>query len=215
MKSILLPGEKKQLLTGSAGPLEMLRYEVPTPRALAIICHPHPLQGGTLHNKVVTTLHKAFAEKGFNTVRFNFRGVGESKGLFDEGRGETEDLFTVLEWGSLLYPTLALYLAGFSFGSFIAYRAASDARYQDKIIQLISIAPPVQYPEFHTLPVPPCPWLVVQGEQDDIVEAKDVYAWLETIGKKIEIVRFADSGHFFHGKLTELKEAIQNNLVLP
>jgi alpha/beta superfamily hydrolase len=215
MKNLLLPGEKKESVQGSAGRLEVLSYETTeSARGLAVICHPHPIQGGTMNNKVVTMLHKAFAEKEFHTVRFNFRGVGESEGVFDEGIGETTDLRTVLDWASARYPGLPLYLAGFSFGSFIAYRLASDPRYKDKIVQLISIAPPVQYTEFHDLPVPACPWLVVQGEQDEIVEAKAVYAWLESVDKAVEIVRFPEVGHFFHGKLTELKEAIKTHLVL-
>lgn len=213
MKNILLSGEKKHLIEGPAGQLELLSYEVAAPQALGIICHPHPIPGGTLNNKVVTTLHKALAERDFNTIRFNFRSVGESEGNFDEGVGEIEDLLAVLAWATDLYPQLSLYLAGFSFGSYIAYRVAGESIYRPQVRQLISIAPPVQYPEFHTAPVPNCPWLVVQGDQDDIVDPQAVYTWLGSLKKQIDIVRFPDSGHFFHGKLNELKEAIQEHLI--
>jgi alpha/beta superfamily hydrolase len=104
-------------------------------------------------------------------------------------------------------------LAGFSFGSYIAYRVAGELAYSGKIAQLISIAPPVQYPEFHTATIPSCPWLVIQGDQDDIVDPQAVYTWLASLKKEIDIVSFPDSGHFFHGKLNELKEAVQEHLV--
>jgi alpha/beta superfamily hydrolase len=214
MKTILLAGEKKQTVQGESGLLEVLSYETGSPAALAVICHPHPVQGGTMINKVVTTLHKAFAEKNFNTIRFNFRGVGESEGAFAEGLGETQDLLTILKWATGKYPELPIYLAGFSFGSYISYRVAGDPLYKDKIVQLLSIAPPVQYAEFHTLPVPVCPWLVIQGDTDEIVDAKAVYKWLESIDKKIEVVRFPDTGHFFHGKLNELRDAVKTHLIL-
>jgi alpha/beta superfamily hydrolase len=199
--------EQTFFLDGPVGKLEVLTDFVESPKGVAVICHPHPQQGGNMQHKVVTTLHKAFHESGMNTVRFNYRGVGESEGQYGNMVGEVEDLMTVLAWVEKNITNLPLYLAGFSFGSYISYAAATTT-YKDKVKQLFSIAPPVQYPEFHALPVPICPWVVVQGEEDEIVDAQAVYGWLETLGNPATLIRFPQTGHFFHGKLVELKEAL-------
>ncbi len=195
------------------GELELLTVAVENPRGIAVICHPHPLQAGTMNNKVVTTLHKAFHEANMHTVRFNFRGVGKSTGEFAEGIGEAEDLIALLDWVAQLNPDLPLYLAGFSFGSYVSYRVASLSPYKNKLQQLISIAPPLKYPEFPKLPLPACPWLIVQGEQDEIVEPQVLYDWLEQHDNPATLIRFSDTGHFFHGKLIELREVVLKNLM--
>lgn len=200
------------LISGPSGDLELLTTPTkthvnPIP-AVAIICHPHPLYGGTMHNKVVTTLMRVFADLGLRTVRFNFRGIGKSTGSYAEGLGETEDLFAVMEWVKKTCPTDAIWLAGFSFGAAISARAAA----QTSVAQLVSIAPPV--PRFSLIGLPPitCPWLVVQGEQDEVIEPEAVFAWIDTLNPKPRLIRMPGASHFFHGQLLELRRLLETAL---
>ena len=163
------------LLPGAAGAIE-IAVSVPAQDArngVAVIAHPHPLQGGTMFNKVVTTLDRALGELGLATVRFNFRGVGRSEGVHDEGRGETDDLAAVAEWVRREKPGAALWLAGFSFGSYVALRAAARLAPQ----QLVLVAPPVGRWDFSGIEWPQCPVLIVQGGDDDIVDPAAVAEW--------------------------------------
>lgn len=198
-------------LLGPAGKLETLITTPPeNPVAVGIICHPHPLQEGTMHNKVVTTLAKAYDLCGAATLRFNFRGVGASEGVFDETRGECDDLRAVVRWAERHYPGLPIWLAGFSFGSYIAARVA----YEDAIAQsLISIAPPVgkdDYYDFASLSEMKQPWLVIQGDQDDIVSFDQVVTWWQ--GRSClahqELSIIPQTGHFFHRRLIELRTIV-------
>jgi uncharacterized protein len=205
---------KPFFIEGPSGKLEALeteiKPEISSRQATAIICHPHPLFGGTMNNKVVSTLARAFSNLGFRTIRFNFRGVGQSEGHFDEGVGELEDLQAVIAWVKLRYPEEGIALSGFSFGAAISARAAATL---PDCLQLVSIAPPV--PRFGLPSLEPiaCPWLVVQGDQDDVVLPEDVYAWIETRNPKPKLIRFEKAGHFFHGQLTELREALEETLL--
>jgi uncharacterized protein len=200
------------LLTGPAGQLECA-VEVPDPACAragtAIICHPHPLHGGTMHNKVVTMIERSLRELGLRTVLFNFRGVGKSEGEHDEGRGETLDLLAVGEWVKRVRPDDALWLAGFSFGAYVALLGARHL----PVRQMISIAPPAGRWDFSAVLAPPCPWLVVQGEDDDVVEPQAVFDWIESIPAEDNpptLVRMPDTGHFFHRRLMDLRGAIKN-----
>jgi alpha/beta superfamily hydrolase len=170
----------------------------------AIICHPHPLQSGTMHNKVVTTLMRTFRELGCHTIRFNYRGVGQSAGSYGEGIGETDDLFAVMDWVKQTTPQHDVILAGFSFGGCVAMRAAALR----SVKKLITIAPPVMRCQLSGLPAITCPWIMVQGELDDVVPPQEVYQWLETVDPKPELIRFPTAGHFFHGQLIELREGL-------
>lgn len=147
------------MLRGPAGLLEAITDVAERPgarRGVAIVCHPNPVQGGTMHNKVVTMVERALRESGLDTVRFNFRGTGESEGAYDEGNGEGDDLGAVADWVRRVRPGEALWLAGFSFGSYVtirnAVRLGADA--------LISIAPPAGRWPFDGFELPTCPWLV-------------------------------------------------------
>jgi uncharacterized protein len=198
------------VLPGPAGAIE-LACGVPGADArdgVAIICHPHPLQGGTMFNKVVTTLDRGLLEIGLSTVRFNFRGVGQSEGEHDEGRGETDDLIAVAAWIRSERPGAALWLAGFSFGSYVVLRAAA----QLAPAQLILIAPPVGRWDFSAIEWPACPTLIVQGDDDDVVEAQAVYAWADTLTPAPSLVRMPDTGHFFHRRLIDLRGALKNGV---
>lgn len=199
------------LLPGPAGLLEVA-VDVPAANtmrnAVAIICHPHPLHGGSLHNKVVTIIDRSLRELGVATVRFNFRGVGESQGQFDEGRGETLDLLAVAAWVGKVRPDAELWLAGFSFGAYVALLGARHL----PVRQMLSIAPPVERWDFSPVLAPDCPWLVVQGEADDIVDPAAVKRWIEALPNKPNLVLMPDTGHFFHRRLMDLRGAIKNGV---
>lgn len=170
----------------------------------AVVCHPHPLFGGTMDNKVVTTLARALHEAGIPTLRFNFRGVGRSTGEFDAGVGETEDARAVAAWGAGRWPGRELVIAGFSFGAFVALRLAQDTR----AAQLITVAPPVVRFDFSGLIAPACPWLVVQGDADEVVSPQEVVAWAETMKPRPHLIVMPGVGHFFHGRLPDLRDAV-------
>lgn len=196
------------------GPVGVLETAVEFPevadarRGIAVVCHPHPLHGGTMHNKVVTMLARSLRELGLIVVRFNFRGVGESAGEYDEGRGETLDLLAVAEWVRRHRPDDAFWLAGFSFGSYVALLGARHL----PIKQMISIAPPVGRWDFSAALAPPCPWLVVQGEDDDVVDPQAVYDWIDAMDDKPALVRMPATGHFFHRRMMDLRGAIKNGV---
>lgn len=199
------------MLDGPAGPLEAL---VETPlefdgSRLAVVCHPHPLYGGTMDNKVVHTAARALQEKGYATVRFNFRGVGKSAGAFDEGRGEADDATAVADWAAHRWPEATLTLAGFSFGSFVAFQVAARRATR----QLYTIAPPVRRFDFARYPVPSAPWIVIQGDQDELVDHRDVLAWTEQVVPPPTVVVMPGAEHFFHGRLNDLRNVIQEGLV--
>lgn len=198
-------------LTGPAGRLEVA-VDIPIAhearRGVAVLCHPNPPDGGTMHNKVVTMAARALTELGVTTVRFNFRGVGQSEGAFDEGRGETLDLLAVADWVRKARPDDAFWLAGFSFGSWVALQGARQLPVQ----QMISIAPPVGLRDFTGVLPPPCPWLLVQGENDEIVRPQAVYDWVATLDPAPTLVRMPETGHFFHRRLLDLRGAIKNGV---
>lgn len=197
------------LLPGGAGPIEAY-CDVPAAasarRGVAIVCHPNPQQGGTMHNKVVTMLARSFHELGLATVRFNFRGVGKSAGEHDEGRGEADDLAAIANWVRRERPGDALWLAGFSFGSYVVLRAAAAL----DPAQLVLVAPPVGRWDFSSIVRPRCPMLVVQGEDDEVVDAEAVFAWVAQQTPPPALVRMPETGHFFHRRLMDLRGAVKN-----
>jgi alpha/beta superfamily hydrolase len=199
-------------LPGPAGKLELAvdlpEGEVPTLPLTAIVCHPLSTEGGTMHNKVVTMVARALRELGATTVRFNFRGTGQSEGAFDEGRGELDDLRAVADWARAGRPRDVLWLAGFSFGAYVALRAAAELQ----PAMLITIAPPVGRWDFKGIVLPTMPWLVIQGEADEIVDPQGVYDWLKKSKAQAELVRMPDTGHFFHRKLIDLRGAIKSGV---
>jgi hypothetical protein len=192
------------LIDGPAGPLEIAFQQPATAAtALALICHPHPVHGGTMDNKVVQTLAKAFLELGYATMRFNFRGVGKSAGSFDEGIGETEDAAAALAWArAQVSPSLPLIAAGFSFGCFVQSRLLPRSQPQ----QLVLVGPAVS--RFQLAEVPK-DTLVVHGEEDDVVPLDAVMTWARPQGLPVTV--FPGTGHFFHGRLTELKAVVKRN----
>ena len=200
-------------LPGLAGALEVA-VDAPEDGAialplLAVVCHPLTTEGGTLHNKVVTMAARSLRELGATTVRFNFRGAGASTGAFDNGDGELDDLRTVVAWARAARPGHALWLGGFSFGAYVGIRASAEL--QPSL--LLSIAPPAGRWDFAKIPAPTMPWLVVQGEADEIVDPQAVYAWLGKLNPpQLELVRMPDTSHFFHRKLMDLRGAIKQGV---
>lgn len=202
------------LLDGPAGVLECL-VDLPEPEdaraGCAILCHPHPQHGGTMRNKVVTILERAVRELGLATVRFNFRGVGESSGQFADGVGEADDLRAVMAWVRQVRPNDEIWLGGFSFGAAISLKVAGESH----IAQLISIAPPVERFGSAELPSPDCPWLVVQGDEDEVVSAEAVQRWAASRVPAPDLVMMEGAGHFFHRRLMDLRGLIKNHVQAP
>lgn len=193
-------------ISGPAGPIEALIERPPGAVAgiVAVCCHPHPLYGGTMQNKVVHTLARAAQDQGVTSLRFNFRAVGGSGGSHDNGVGESDDAAAVTDWCRRELGAGYLWALGFSFGSFVAFRlaAARDAEL------LVTVAPPVQRFDFARLEVPRCPWLVVQGDADLLVEHKSVLGWTRALDPAPEVEILPGAGHFFHGRLTVLRSLV-------
>jgi alpha/beta superfamily hydrolase len=216
-----LPRAERLTLEGPAGGLQAL-IETPvteageplTGRAFAVVCHPHPLFGGTLDNKVVYTVARAIEQLGVPAIRFNFRGVGTSAGSYDEGRGEGDDALAVIGFGRRRWPQAALWLAGFSFGGAVAARIAAQAQAE----RLVLVAPGItrlERTDFEAAraAVPACPWLIVQGDADDVVPAAAVLSWAGSRAPAPgvpapQLSMLPGAGHFFHGRLPELRDAV-------
>ena len=204
---------ERLMLKGSAGAIEVLcdapAADAPT-RGVALIAHPHPLFGGTMDNKVVQTLARAFVQCGWAAVRFNFRGVGKTEGVYDEGRGEAQDLRAVLSQVAA-DTAVPVALAGFSFGAFVTSQAALAVHAERSIAQLVLIGTAasrfdvaVLPPELHERT------LVVHGEQDDTVPLSAVLDWARPQSLPVTVV--PGGGHFFHGQLPLLKSLVVRHL---
>jgi uncharacterized protein len=201
---------ERTTVAGPAGGLECT-VDRPAPGVanngrLALLCHPHPLHGGTMDNKVVQTLARAVVQLGYTAVRFNFRGVGASQGRWDEGRGEIDDAQAVLT--ALRQPPQAVLLGGFSFGGFVATHLAARLAEQgpaQAAQDLVLVSPAVV--SFVAAPVPPHT-LVVQGEADDVVPMQAVLDWARP--QNLPVTVLPGAGHFFHGQLLVLKQIVLN-----
>ncbi len=171
---------------------------------VGVVCHPHPQYGGTMTNKVAHMLAKSFNEAGAPAVRFNFRGVGASQGAYDEGRGETDDTVAVLDWAAQRWGGAKLWLAGFSFGGAVAIRASM----RREVERLITVAPAIQRVSVESAQLPRGPWLLVQGDQDELVDAADVQRWAASLDSPPELKVLSGVDHFFHGRLNELRDVV-------
>ena len=197
------------MLDGPAGVLEAVTA-CPRGRpmlATAVILHPHPLYGGTLHNKVVHMLARALNELGIATVRFNFRGVGASTGRFANGVGETEDVQAVIDWVRAQAPQVPLWLAGFSFGAYVAAKAYQAIQAE----RLLLVAPSVTLYNMDHIDNIQIPWSVIQGSEDEIIDPAAVKAWLALQQQAPALHWIEGAGHFFHGRLNYLRDIIQQD----
>ena len=170
---------------------------------VVVICHPHPVHGGTMDNKVITTLERTYRDLGVTTVCFNFRGVGKSEGIFDNAVGEVDDLLAVIGWVNDQYPASGLLLAGFSFGSSIAAQACYRV---PNVRHLLLVAPPVERYAYDQAGHFPCAVIVVQGDRDERVNSAGVHTWIAGLKSPVELLRYKEASHFFHGYLTRLKQ---------
>jgi len=200
------PRTVNQSVAGPAGRIECA-VDAPegAPRGVAVVCHPHPQAGGTMDNKVVQTLARAFVQLGWRSVRFNFRGVGGSQGTWDEGRGEVDDALAVI--AAVRAAGQPLLLAGFSFGAFVAAVAASRLAEGDKAERLVLVGASTQKQQ-----VPPVPedTVLIHGETDDVVPLAATLDWARP--QSIPVIVFPGVGHFFHGRLGLLKTVVVRQL---
>lgn len=200
------PETRELFIEGPVGKLQAI-FEMPTqaePIAAAVVCHPHPQHGGTMHNKVAYTLARTFIHLGFSVLRFNFRGTEGSDGHFDDGIGELNDALAAVAWLRETQPGKPLWLAGFSFGAAISVRAAIEA----EVSGLISVAPAVSRFASGLSEQPRSPWLILQGDKDELVDIDETIDWFNTLdpGPELQIVEGAE--HFFHGRLIDLRESV-------
>ncbi len=197
-------------LAGPAGALEAAHDEpAAAPSALLVVCHPHPLHGGTMDNKVVQTIARAGLQLGWRVLRFNYRGVGASAGVWDEGRGEVEDALAVIAAGRAEAPGLPLMLAGFSFGGYVAVAAA--ARLAEPPQRLALVAPSTQRQQVPPIAEPlRADTVVIHGEDDEVVPLAATLDWVRPQGLPVTVV--PAGGHFFHGRLALLKTLLLRGL---
>jgi hypothetical protein len=198
-------------LAGPAGPLEALLQECADgpPRFAALVCHPHPLHGGTLHNKVVHRVASTLHDLGGTTLRFNFRGVGKSAGRFDDGRGELEDARAALAWLRARLPGAPPLVAGFSFGAWVAARLAAA---EPAVTRLVLVAPPVASADFEVLRTATVPTLVIQGTRDEVCPLEALEPRFAAWAGPRQLVKVEGAGHFFDRRLGDLARALREGL---
>lgn len=197
------PGEHCFTTEGLSGAIEGIFLLPKAARTdfIVILGHPHSLQGGSMHNKVVTTMARLFRDLAIPSIRFNFRGVGGSGGQYDAGIGESEDMLAITKRCQAVYPEARMMFAGFSFGSYVAYRAAI----QYPCALLVMVAPPVHHFNYTAFPDERVPVIIVQGEDDDVVPPALVETFAVETLSSATILRFSETGHFFHRRLSSLK----------
>jgi alpha/beta superfamily hydrolase len=198
-------------IAGPAGNLQLVveAADQAPPAAFMVVCHPHPLHGGTMDNKVVTTLARCAHELHVPSIRFNFRGVGDSAGSFDEGRGEVLDTQAVIDYGRRRWPQAALWLGGFSFGGRIALRASTGPQ-AGLVSRLVTVAPAFtgDYASPQEVRAPGCPWLIVQGDADEVIDPATNIDWAGRIQPAPQLAVLPGVGHYFHGKLGALHDVV-------
>jgi alpha/beta superfamily hydrolase len=194
-------------IPASHGELEaILKEPTGVAKGAAVVCHPHPLGQGTMHNKVVYRAAAGLVEAGLITIRFNFRSVGASTGAHDDGIGERQDVKDVLDYLTEIYPNQPITLAGFSFGSRVGTEVSLDEK---RILRLISIGTPVDKYDFSFLKNNKKPILFVHGDRDEFGAVNNLRKLVETLESEKELMVFENCGHFFDEHLKELKDAIR------
>lgn len=206
--SLAFSGEHRLLLPGIQGSIDAVLSVPETRRSnrIAFLGHPNSLQGGSLNNKVVTTAARACKALGIASLRINFRGVGASQGCYDEGIGESEDLLHLVQAWQKKCADQAAILIGFSFGSYVTYRVAAQCKHA----LLLSISPAVDRHDYQSFSSKPAPWEIIMGEADEVVP----YAAVERFAndQALPLHRYEGAGHFYHGRLIELRETISDIL---
>jgi len=193
-------------IQGKAGKLEGLYQRGELGKPAIVVCHPHPLYGGTMRNKVVYWIARAFEDMGYTVLRFNFRGVEHSEGVWDEGIGESDDVVSALDWLEAEHPQSSLWLAGFSFGSYAGLLAA----HRDQRVQrMFVIAPAVNLWSFDFMRDETRPLTVISGTADEIVPFEQVQAWIKTMPRHVRFITIDGAGHFFPSHMTKLMDILQ------
>ncbi len=205
-----MPEEFLREISGPAGPLEaLLDLPADEPRAAAVFAHPHPLHGGTMHTKAVYQASKAMARIGVAVLRFNFRGVGRSAGHHDAGAGEMEDFRAALDFMANRYPTLPLWAAGFSFGSWVALTVGPG---DPRVELLLGIGPAVDRYDFAALKQSDKPKILIHGEFDELIPVREVKKFYAQLPEPKDLVIIEAADHLFNGKIMELGQAVEDLL---
>jgi len=204
-----------ELISGPSGQIEVRYKGLTSERGeshkavkLVVLSHPHPLYGGTMGNKVVTTMERAFQALGYVTVAYNFRGVGKSEGEHNQGIGEQDDLVQVVKWAKARFNSTHLTLAGFSFGSYVALKAYQEFNKTLCVDALCTVAPPVGLYDFSGVHPVKVPWVLIQGGKDEVVSAPEILQWVMAGEFQPDIYWRAEASHFLHGELIWLKKII-------
>lgn len=209
----MLVRETPVTIDGPVGALQALYLPLTEARGIALICHPNPTQGGTMLNKVVSTLQRTARDSGLATLRFNYRGTGQSAGEHDMRSGEVDDAHAALTWLQEQHPNLPIYLMGFSFGGFVAGSVSGRLQQAGSAVeQLYLVAPAVmRFDAEHSI-ASHCQLTVIQPEDDEIIDPELVYQWSAGLTQPHELLKVAECGHFFHGRLGELKQLVAERL---
>lgn len=194
-------------IQGKVGAIEGVLHPVESSQAYAVICHPHPLYGGTMNNKVVTTIATTLQKLGINAIRFNYRGIGKSEGSYGDMVGEVEDAISVSEYVLSSFDVGKLHFAGFSFGAYISAKAAQQLRDRVSVPHLMLVAPSVLHSPFENALPLAAPATVIMGEEDEVVPFDEVYKWVTGL-EKVEFISMPETSHFFHRKLLDLRDHI-------
>jgi len=195
-------------IQGPAGQLEACYTQKERAGDAGVICHPHPLYGGSMHDAIVAALEEGMQNQGISTLRFNFRGVSGSEGTHDRGVGEMEDVAAVMNWLTETHAVENFWLAGYSFGASVVAHTAARGGFN--LRQLVLVAPALQFPP--DLLELPCPILVIQGKKDDIVTADQVQQWLTVLQSPSDYVEFANADHFFSAERGDIVAELDGRL---
>ncbi|OIO66864.1 MAG: alpha/beta hydrolase [Zetaproteobacteria bacterium CG_4_9_14_3_um_filter_49_83] len=197
---------ERLLIAGPAGDLQALYQPGQAGKPAVVVCHPHPLYGGTMRNKVVYWIARVFEDLGFAVVRFNFRGVEQSQGQWANGVGEADDVVAVVDWLKAQHPTAEVWLAGFSFGTYAGLLAAAK---DPRIARMFAVAPAVNFWSFDFVQQEKRPLLVISGTEDELVEFEQVQAWINTLPEHAEFYPIEGAGHFFPDHMPEMMDVIR------
>ncbi len=201
--------ETPVFIDGPVGQLEALYLDLDEPKGIALICHPNPVQGGTMLNKVISTLQRTARDAGLITLRFNYRGVGASAGSSDMGEGEVDDAQAAASWLRAKHPDLPMTLLGFSFGGFVAATLGGRLEAEGETLKhLFMVAPAVMRIANVDALAQKGALTIIQPDTDEVVDPQLVYDWSDKLPRPHELLKVAECGHFFHGKLTDLKDLI-------
>ncbi|MDQ6960946.1 MAG: alpha/beta fold hydrolase [Mariprofundaceae bacterium] len=191
---------QRLFIDGPTGKLQAIYHKGEQGKPAVVVCHPHPLHGGTMRNKVVYWMARTFEDQGMHVLRFNFRGVEESEGVWDEGNGESHDVQAALQWLAQQHPDAPLWFSGFSFGCFAGLQAA---RRNPNVQRMIAVAPAVNIWKFDFMQGETRPLTVIQGTSDEIVPCADVLAWAKDY-PHMDVHQINGAGHFFVNQMDEM-----------